>query len=164
MLFSTCDLCDANEDKLALGTLIVLPPVWRHFGKRNRISGAVATLKVFEDNTLVRSALKTPGRDRVLVVDGGGSMRCGMVGGNLVKMAEINGWAGIVVFGCVRDVEELNACEIGIFALGLHPQRSVRNGAGQADLPVAIAGVTVRPGDWIYADTDGILVSRNHLN
>ncbi|MBK4736272.1 ribonuclease E activity regulator RraA [Noviherbaspirillum pedocola] len=164
MEFATCDLCDANEDRLAAGTLNVLPPVWRAFGKRRRFCGPAATLKVFEDNVLVRSTLETPGNGRVLVVDGGGSLRCALVGGNLGVLAEKNGWAGILVHGCVRDSEELDACDVGIRALATHPQRSVRKGIGERDLRVMIAGVAVMPGDWIYADADGVLVSRDKLD
>lgn len=163
MGFSTCDLCDANENLIGEGMLAVLPPVLRAFGKQAAFSGQAATLKVFEDNVLVRAALETPGNGRVLVVDGGGSLRCALVGGNLGKLAEKNGWAGIVVNGCVRDAEELNGCDVGIRALALHPQRSVRKGVGDRDIAVVIAGVTVRPGDWIYADGDGVLVARQQL-
>jgi regulator of ribonuclease activity A len=164
MGFTTCDLCDANENLIGEGTLAVLPPVFRPFGKRTAFSGQAATLKVFEDNVLVRTALETPGNGRVLVVDGGGSLRCALVGGNLGKLAEKNGWAGIVVNGCVRDSAELDACDVGIRALALHPQRSVRKGLGYQEIAVTMAGVTVRPGDWIYADEDGVLVSRAKLD
>lgn len=164
MIFSTCDLCDAHEDKLADGSLAVLPPVFRVFGKRTAFAGPAATLKVFEDNVLVRATLEMPGQGRVLVVDGGGSLRCALVGGNLGMLAEKNGWAGIVVHGCVRDTDELNACDIGLRALATHPQRSVRKGTGERDLRVAIAGVAVNPGDWIYADVDGVLVARARLH
>ena len=164
MGFSTCDLCDANENLITEGALAVLPPVFRSLGKRAAFAGQAATLKVFEDNVLVRTALETPGNGRVLVVDGGGSLRCALVGGNLGKLAEKNGWAGIVVNGCVRDSEELDACDVGFRALALHPQRSVRKGVGERDIVVTIAGVTVRPGDWIYADADGVLVARHKLD
>ncbi|WP_019140724.1 ribonuclease E activity regulator RraA [Noviherbaspirillum massiliense] len=164
MTFATCDICDANEDKIVEGTLAVLPPVFQKFGKRASFSGPAATLKVFEDNVLVRSTLETPGNGRVLVVDGGGSLRCALVGGNLGMLAEKNGWSGIVVNGCVRDSDELNACDIGIRALATHPQRSIRKGIGDSNLKVTIAGVAVAPGDWIYADADGVLVSRAKLD
>ena len=164
MPFSTCDLCDANENLLGDGTLAVLPPVFRSIGRRVAFSGQASTLKVFEDNVMVRAALETPGNGRVLVVDGGGSLRCALVGGNLGKLAEKNGWAGIIVHGCVRDVAELDACEVGIRALAVHPQRSVRKGVGEQELTVRIEGVAVRPGDWIYADADGVLVARAKLD
>lgn len=163
MTFATCDLCDVNEDRLADGSLRVLPPVFRDFGKHARFAGPARTLKVFEDNVLVRAALETPGEGSVLVVDGGGSLRCALVGGNLGALAQKNGWAGIVVYGCVRDSAELKQCETGIRALATHPRRSFRKGVGERDLAVDIAGVSVRPGDWVVADEDGVLVSRTKL-
>jgi regulator of ribonuclease activity A len=164
MDFATCDLCDSNEEKLVNGSLAILPPVFGAFGKHLRFSGPARTLKVFEDNVLVRAALETPGEGSVLVVDGGASLRCALVGGNLGVLAQNNGWAGIIVNGCVRDSEELNQCNIGIRALATHPRRSVRKGLGEKDLVVDIAGVSVRPGDWIYADADGILISQQPLS
>lgn len=163
MTFATCDICDANEDKLSAGTLAVLPPVFQAFGKRLKFSGPATTLKVFEDNVLVRAALETPGNGHVLVVDGGGSLRCALVGGNLGLLAEKNGWAGIVVNGCIRDSEEINSCDIGVRALATHPQRSSRKGVGDRNIAVSIAGVTVKPGNWIYADADGVLVANQRL-
>jgi regulator of ribonuclease activity A len=159
MTFATCDICDANEDKIAAGTLAVLPPIFHSFGKNIAFAGQAATLKLFEDNVLVRSTLETPGNGRVLVVDGGGSMRCALVGGNLGVLAQKNGWAGIVVNGCIRDSEEINQCDIGVRALATHPQRSIRKGVGDANIQISIAGVTIKPGDWIYTDADGVLVS-----
>ncbi|MFJ2989483.1 ribonuclease E activity regulator RraA [Collimonas sp. NPDC087041] len=164
MTFATTDLCDANEDKLGTAALAVLPPVFISLGKRQAFAGPARTLKVHEDNVLVRSTLETAGEGQVLVVDGGGSLRCALVGGNLGVLAQKNGWAGIVVNGCVRDSAELNACDIGVRALALHPQRSVRKGVGERDVSVSIAGVTVRPGDWIYADADGVLVAGQKLD
>ena len=164
MTFATTDLCDANEDKLGTAVLAVLPPVFISLGKRQAFAGPARTLKVHEDNVLVRSTLETAGEGQVLVVDGGGSLRCALVGGNLGVLAQKNGWAGIVVNGCVRDSAELNACDIGVRALALHPQRSVRKGVGERDVSVSIAGVTVRPGDWIYADADGVLVAGQKLD
>ena len=162
--FATCDLCDAHEQKLSEGSLAILPPVFQAFGKRVRFHGPARTLKVFEDNVLVRAALETPGEGSVLVVDGGASLRCALVGGNLGVLAQNNGWAGIIVNGCVRDSEELDQCDIGIRALAAHPRRSIRKGLGEKDLVVDVAGVTVRPGDWVYADADGILIARSILH
>jgi regulator of ribonuclease activity A len=123
----------------------------------------VVTLKCFEDNSHVRQLLEGPGQGRVLVVDGGGSDRCALVGGNLGLLAVKNGWAGIIVNGCVRDSQELLECAVGVWAIATHPRRSDRQGAGQRDIPVDMAGVTVRPGNWCYADADGILVSDKKL-
>ena len=159
----TADLCDAHEDRLATGSLRVLPPVFQNYGGEPSMSGRAVTLKCFEDNSHVRQILETPGQGRVLVVDGGGSDRCALVGGNLGLLAVKNGWAGLVVNGCVRDAVELLDCAVGIWAIATHPRRSDRQGIGQRDIPVDMAGVVVRPGDWCYADADGILVSDNKL-
>jgi len=163
MNFATTDLCDDNEDRLADGTLRVLTPGFCHFGKRAVFAGPAATLKVFEDNSLVREAVESPGNGRVLVVDGGGSLRCALVGGKLGVLAEKNGWAGIVVNGCVRDSAELDACDIGVRALALHPQKSQKRNIGEREVAVQMPGAVVRPGNWIYADADGVLVADGKL-
>lgn len=163
MGFSTCDLCDNNEAEWDAGTLMALPPIFKAYGRQTRFCGPASTLKVFEDNALVRSALELPGNGRVLVVDGGGSLRCALVGGQLGLLAEKNGWAGIVVHGCVRDSVELDACNIGVRALACHPKRGRKLGAGEANLRVSIAGVWISPGDWVYADADGVLFSTQKL-
>ena len=111
----------------------------------------------------MRSALAEPGRGRVLVVDGGGSLRRALVGGNVAASAAKNGWAGVLVYGCVRDVAELNATAVGLYALALNPMPTVKQGQGLRDVYVQIAGLWVRPGDWLYADADGIVVSRRNL-
>lgn len=164
MSFSTCDLCDAHEEHIVNGSLRVLPPGFHSFGKVSHFSGPARTLKVFEDNALVRSTLETPGDNNVLIVDGGGSLRSALVGGNLGALAEKNGWAGVLVYGGVRDTVELRACNVGIFALGTIPRRSARKGVGDKDSAVTIAGVIVHPGEWIYADVDGVLIAREKLD
>jgi regulator of ribonuclease activity A len=160
--FATCDLCDAHEGDTS-GAFRVLPPLWRDFGSTQPFSGAVHTLRCLEDNSCVREAVNSPGEGRVLVVDGGGSLRRALVGGNLAVAAAKNGWAGIVVDGCVRDVAELRAAGIPIRALALNPLRTEKRGEGQAGEPVQIQGVWVRPGDWLYADEDGIVVVDKQL-
>jgi regulator of ribonuclease activity A len=155
--FATCDLCDAHKQD-ASGAFRVLPPVFRDFGARHKFSGPVATVKCHEDNTPVKAAVESPGQGRVLVVDGGGSLRRALLGGNLGAAAAKNGWAGVVIDGCVRDVAELAACEVGIRALAAMPLPTDRKQPGLADLPVQIQGVWVRPGDWLFADADGIVV------
>jgi regulator of ribonuclease activity A len=163
MSFATTDLCDDHPSLLEDGSLRVLPPVFRHYGKRAQFAGPAVTLKVHEDNALVRATLETPGEGRVLVVDGGGSLRRALVGGQLGLLAQNNGWAGVIVDGCVRDSAELAQCDVGIMALATHPQRSARDGVGKRDVPLQIAGVAVIPGDWIYADADGVLVAQRKL-
>ena len=160
--FSTCDLCDAHKND-GSGQFRVLPPVFQAFGARASFAGPVLPLKVFEDNSLVKDAVESPGLGRVLVVDGGGSLRRALVGGNLAKAAARNGWAGLVVDGCVRDVAELNAEAIGIRALALMPLPTEKRQEGQRDVPVQVQGVWVRPGDWLYADADGIVVAAQSL-
>jgi len=159
----TCDLCDAHKNDTT-GDFRVLPPVFKAYGGKAHFAGPAATIKCFEDNTLVKAALDTPGLGRVLVVDGGASLRRALVGGNLAAAAARNGWAGIVVDGCVRDVAELNACDVGIRALGLMPLPTEKKNQGEQDLAVMIQGVTVRPGDWVYADDDGVVVSAQALH
>ncbi|KWE72174.1 ribonuclease [Burkholderia ubonensis] len=161
--FATTDLCDAHEDQLAAGALRVLEPALRPYGGAARFAGPAATLKLFEDNTLVRAALEQDGAGRVLVVDGGGSRRCALVGGNLGALAEKNHWAGVVVYGCVRDSAELRACNVGVLALATHPRKSDKRGAGERDVPVTVLGTRIAPGEWIYADEDGVLVSATPL-
>jgi regulator of ribonuclease activity A len=155
--FSTCDLCDLHKDDSS-GAFRVLPPVFRDFGARRRFAGPVVTIKCFEDNSLVKAVLEEPGRQRVLVVDAGGSLRRALVGGNLASAAARNGWAGVVVHGCVRDAAEMADCEVGIRALALMPLPTEKRNTGERDVPVQIAGVWVRPGDWLYADDDGMVV------
>jgi regulator of ribonuclease activity A len=157
---ATSDLCDAHK---ADDSLRVLPPVFRSYGARPRFGGPVATVKCFEDNSLVKAAVDSPGEGRVLVVDGGGSLRRALLGGNLGQAAARNGWAGVVVDGCVRDVLELAACQIGIRALGSVPLPTTKRNEGQAGVPVQVQGVWVRPGDWLYADEDGIVVASRDL-
>jgi regulator of ribonuclease activity A len=162
--FATTDLCDAHEDRLRDGRLQVAPPPWIALGAVPRFAGPAVTLRVADDNSLVRATLEQPGGGRVLVVDGGASLRCALVGGNLGKLGEANGWSGVVVNGCVRDADELDACRFGVRALHLMPRRSDRRGQGERDVVLGFAGLSVRPGDWIYADRDGWLVSLQALH
>jgi regulator of ribonuclease activity A len=159
----TTDLCDANEQALADGTLRVFDPGLLVLGARKMFAGRAATLKLFEDNALLAEAVKSPGAGQVLVVDAGGSRRCAVFGGNLAAAAAKNGWAGVIINGCVRDCAEIDAADVGVRALALHPRRAQKRGEGQRDVPVSFLGVTVRPGDWIYADADGVLASARAL-
>jgi regulator of ribonuclease activity A len=160
--FATCDLCDAHKNSTD-GSFRVLPPVFKDYGQRRKFAGAVTTVKCFEDNSLVKAALDTPGLGRVLVIDGGASLRRALVGGNIGAAAAKNGWAGVVVDGCVRDSAELATCDVGIRALALMPLPTEKRNEGQRDVAVQIQGVWVRPGDWLYADEDGMVVSATPL-
>lgn len=154
MSYATTDIADALDTQAQ-----VAAPIFHHFGGRNRFQGPIKTLKVFEDNTKVREILESPGEGRVLVVDGGASPRCALVGGNLGQLGVDNGWAGIVVYGYVRDAAELGAQAIGIMALGTHPRKSVKRNSGDFDLDLSFADLRLKPGDWLYADEDGIVVT-----
>lgn len=158
MEIQTADLCDANEDKVRV---VALP--LRSYGGLPAFSGQIATLKVFEDNTLVRSMLESAGNGRVLVIDGGGSKRCALVGDQLAVLAVNNGWAGIVVYGCIRDSKAIGTMNVGVFALGTNPKKSIKKGVGEADLEVSFGGVDFHPGSYLYADEDGIIVSLTAL-
>jgi regulator of ribonuclease activity A len=158
MTIQTADLCDANEDKVS-----VVSPMFRSFGGRSAFGGPISTLKLFEDNALVRKALESAGNGRVLVIDGGGSMRCALVGDQLAELGVKNGWGGIVVYGCIRDSTAIGAMDIGVFALGTHPRKTVKRNTGEADLPVTFGGVTFVPGHFLYADEDGVVVCATPL-
>lgn len=154
---STCDLCDQYKSDDS-GALRVLPPLYHNFGGVDRFAGPIATVKCHEDNTLVKAAVESAGNGRVLVVDGGGSMRRALVGGNLARAAAENGWAGIVVDGCVRDVEELASFSVGIKALAAMPMPTIKRNEGQVDVPVCLHGSWLRPGEWLVSDRDGIVI------
>lgn len=154
MTFLTTDLCDANEGKIQ-----VVAPIFQIYGGVKIFQGAISTVKVFEDNVLVREALAKDGTGKVLVIDGGGSLRCALVGGLIAELAHKNHWAGIVVYGCIRDSEEMARIQIGVRALNVHPLKSVKKGAGDVDIAVTLGGVTFVPGHFLYADADGVIVS-----
>ena len=158
MTLATTDLSDANPDVPALD------PVLRSYGGVAAFHGPARTVKVFEDNHLVRAELEKPGNGDVLVVDGGGSLRCALLGGNLAVLARKSGYAGVIVYGCVRDTAEIAATEVGVLGLAAHPRKSIKRGEGQTGLPVTFLGVTIAPGDWIYVDGDGVLVSKRKLH
>ncbi|MCF7984819.1 MAG: ribonuclease E activity regulator RraA [Thiohalocapsa sp.] len=158
MDFSTADLYDRYEQ--ALG---VCEPVFRDFGGRAAFFGPVSTVKCFEDNSRIKEALAEPGEGRVLAVDAGGSMRCAMLGDLIAESAVANGWAGVIIVGCVRDTARLAEMGLGVKALAAIPRKSTRRGEGQRDLPVQIAGTLVEPDDWVYCDEDGIVFSKQAL-
>ena len=168
--FATCDLCDAHKNNTS-GDFRVLPPVFKDYGKVKTFSGPVVTVKCFEDNTLVKAAVDSDGTvdtpqgkiGKVLVVDGGASLRKALLGGNLGAAAARNGWAGVVIDGCVRDTAELAEQSVGIRALAAMPLPTEKRNQGQSDVAVQVQGVWVRPGDWLYADQDGIVISATAL-
>ena len=170
MTFATCDLCDAHKSDFT-GEFRVLPPVFKDYGGVKKFAGVVATVKCFEDNTFVKAAVDAQGWidtaqgrvGKVLVVDGGASLRHALLGGNLGAAAARNGWAGVLIDGCVRDTAELATHAVGIRALAAMPLPTEKRNQGQSDVPVQVQGVWVRPGDWLYADEDGVVVSSRAL-
>lgn len=155
---ATTDLSDAHAADLQH-----CAPLFNDYGGVIAFNGPITTLKVFEDNVMVRAAVEKAGEGRVLVVDGGGSMNCALFGGNLASLAAQNGWSGVIINGCVRDRGELSAASVGVKALNHHPKRSARTGKGEADVVVTFAGVTFTPGTWLYADADGIILAKTKL-
>lgn len=163
MNFSTADLCDQHEELIRAGHLRVVAPMFRSYGSRPAFAGRIATLKLFEDNSFVRKALEQPGEGRVLVIDGGGSLRRAVVGDQLAALGVKNGWQGIVAYGCIRDSAAIAGMDLGVFALATHPQKTDKKNVGEADVPVTFGGVTFKPGEWLYADADGVLVADQAL-
>ena len=159
---STPDLCDQYEASADVG-LQVVAPLLSHYGAKQEFYGAISTVKCFEDNTLVAQQAKLPGLGRVLVVDGEASMRCSLLGDQLAAAALANGWAGIVINGCLRDVEIIAPMAIGVMAIASIPRKTVKAGKGSLDIPVSFAGTEFSPGHYLYADQTGILVSNKNL-
>ena len=135
-----------------------LEPIYNGYGAKIDFFGVIHTIKCFEDNSLVREVLDTDGQGRVLVVDAGGSRRCAMLGDQLAAKAVKNNWSGVVMYGLIRDSEMINKMPIGIRALGTHPLKSIKKGAGEKDLDLSFSGVNFVPGDYLYADQDGVIV------
>jgi len=152
------DLCDAYPEQVR-----VLAPLLRNYGGKNNFGGKIVTIKCHEDNSLVAQQVTQPGAGQVLVVDGGGSLRCGLLGDNLALQAAQNQWHGIVVFGCIRDVDLINGMDLGVQALATHPMKSVKRQVGLLNGPVTFGGITFVPGEYLYADNNGLLVSTESL-
>lgn len=159
MSFVTCDLCDAHEGKVS----VVTGHTWFSYGGRRAFGGEAVTVKCFEDNSRVKERCATPGAGKVLVVDGGGSLRNALIGDLIADSAVKNGWEGIIIFGACRDVDELKKLDVGVMAIGCVPIKSVRRGEGQADIEIELGGVSIKPGHFVYADNNGIVVAQERL-
>lgn len=155
---NTCDLCDLHEAQVRVVDLPL-----RDYGGRLAFSGTVSTVRAFEDNSRVREAVDEPGQGRVLVIDGGGSTRRAMLGDLLAARAVENGWAGVIVHGVIRDSGEIAGLDLGVKALGTCPRKTDKLGAGERDVVVEFGGVVIRPGDWLCADADGVVVADTDL-
>ncbi len=161
MTFTTADLCDKHSDEEHFQ---IAEPILKNFGGNTIFAGQISTLKVFEDNVLVRQTLEEKVDNRVLVVDGGGSHRCALLGGDLAEIAYNNGWQGIIIYGCVRDYIELSKTPIGIRALRTHPLKSHKRGIGDRDVLITFGGINFKKNQYLYADHDGIIVSETMLS
>ena len=155
---ATVDLCDLHGDALQ-----VLDPGLRHFGGMRAFYGPVQTVKCLDDNSRVREQLEQPGEGRVLVVDGGGSRRCALLGDRLAQLALDHGWAGMIIDGMIRDSAVIAQLPVGVMAGGCHPKKSHKQGRGNTGVTVSIGGIILQPGHWVYADSDGAVVSPQAL-
>lgn len=155
---SVPDICDDFFDEIA-----VLEPLFTDYGGKSKFSGEIVTIKCFEDNSLVRDAVRTQGRGRVLVVDGGGSLRHALLGDLLAAEAAENNWQGLLINGCVRDVEILETIDLGVKALNCYPVKTEKRGEGRLDVNVSFAGARIRPGQFLYSDTNGVIVASRDL-
>lgn len=158
MHYITPDLCDAYPELIT-----ALEPMFSNFGGRDSFGGQIVTVKCFEDNSRVKELVAQDGKGKVMVVDGGGSLRCALLGDMLAEQAAKNGWEGLLIYGCIRDVDVVAQTDVGVQALASHPMRSTRRGVGDVDVPVTFAGVTFRPGHYLYADNNGVIISPSAL-
>lgn len=158
MTISTPDLCDEFGDEVQ-----VAEPIFQHYGGVRQFGGEVVTVKCFEDNSKVGELVKTAGNGKVLVVDGGASPRRSLLGDMLVAHARDNQWAGIVIYGYIRDVEEIEPMPVGVMALGTIPRKTEKRGLGDVNIPIQIAGLTIKPGQYLYADGTGVIVADKSL-
>lgn len=157
MSFKTADLCDEHPG------VQVAEPIFNDYGGNKSFYGEIVTLKLFEDNSLVRKQLETEGNGKVLVVDGGGSLRCALLGDMLAELGVKNGWVGLIIFGCIRDSKDVGGFELGVKAINTCPLKSKKRNEGQLNIPVRFAGVTFQTGHFAYADEDGLIVSEKAL-
>lgn len=155
---STPDLCDQHPDKIK-----VLDPLFNNYGGKNAFWGQVVTIKCHEDNSLVKQLAAEPGNGRVMVVDGGASLRRALLGDMIAENACNNGWAGFVINGCIRDCDEISELNLGVKALNTIPVKTDKRGIGDFNVPVTFAGQTIHPGDWVYCDNNGIIVAEMNL-
>lgn len=153
----TPDLCDAHPE------IQVVEPMFGNFGGRDGFGGEIVTVKCFEDNSIVKEQVAKPGHGKVMVVDGGGSMRAALLGDLLAEQAAENGWEGLVINGCIRDVDAIGETDLGVQALGTHPRKTEKRGLGDLNVPVTFGGVTFHPGHYVYADNNGVVVSEKAL-
>ena len=156
--FKTADLCDYFPSLVQ-----VAQPLLQDYGGLRSFCGKIVTVQGFDDNALVREKLEGDGKERVLVVDGGASTTCALLGDQLAQMGCDNGWSGIVVNGCIRDSADISRIAIGVKAINAVPNKSYRKGMKSSDIPVHFAGITFHPEHYLYADVDGIILADRDL-
>jgi len=151
------DLCDQHPE------VEVLDLIFTNYGGKKAFGGEVVTVKCFEDNSLVKQLVDTDGSGKVMVVDGGGSLRAALLGDMLAEKAVNNHWQGIIIYGCIRDIDIIKTLDLGVQALNVHPRKTQKRGLGDLNIPVTFAGVTIKPKMYIYADNNGIILNDNKL-
>ena len=158
MQIITPDLCDEYPELVK-----VVEPMFNNYGGRDSFGGQIVTVKCFEDNSIVKEQVGTPGHGKVMVVDGGASMRAALLGDMLAEKAASNGWEGLIIYGCIRDVDVIMETDLGVQALSTHPMKTDKRGLGDLNVPVTFGGVTFKPGEYVYADNNGVIVSSEKL-
>ena len=158
MKIVTPDLCDENPE-----TVSAVAPIFNNYGGKRAFGGEIVTVRCFEDNTVVKAQAAEDGAGKVMVVDGGGSMRCALVGDMIAANAMKNGWLGLIIYGCIRDVDAISILDIGIQALNSMPIKSVRENRGELNIEISFGGVTFKPGEYVYADNNGVIISPQSL-
>jgi len=158
MSFVTPDLCDDNPELIK-----IVEPIFNNYGGKRAFGGEIVTVKCHEDNSVVKKQASEPGHGKVMVVDGGGSLRCALLGDLIAEKAVENGWEGLVIFGCIRDVDAIGELNLGVQALRTIPIKSVRKDRGDLNIDITFGGVTFKPGDYVYADNNGVIVSTKAL-
>ena len=158
MSFVTPDLCDDNPELVK-----IVEPIFNNYGGKRAFGGEIVTVKCHEDNSVVKKQASEPGHGKVMVVDGGGSLRCALLGDLIAEKAVENGWEGLVIFGCIRDVDAIGELDLGVQALRTIPIKSVRKDRGDLNIEITFGGVTFQPGDFVYADNNGVIVSTKAL-
>ena len=156
--FKTTDLYDEHLEELQ-----VAAPIFKDFGRKTKFCGQVVTLKAFEDNTYLKASFETDGKGKVLVVDSAGSLRAAMMGDVMAALGASNGWEGVIINGCIRDSADVGKVNIGVKALATIPRKTVKRDQGTLNIPLSFAEVTFNPGEYIYADEDGIVISKKKL-
>lgn len=154
----TPDLCDEYPDLVQ-----VLTPMLQNFGGIESFGGEIVTVKCHEDNSIVKEQVAQPGQGKVMVVDGGGSMRNALLGDMLAEKAAENGWEGLVIYGCIRDVDVIRKTQLGVQAISTNPRKTEKRGIGDLNIPVTFGGITFVPGQYVYADNNGVIVAPTKL-